>query len=723
MLRSKVGRWLSVAVLAVLAAVSRAESGAISSEYASDQYAIEARWDELREGRMLRGVALRPLGGGEIIEQYRDGDRLLSETEVRALGIARKPWGSPSAEATAEQGSISFAEAEHPAPLGTQLKAVAETLALPPYTPSSISAAEPASGEKPDNQIGDFRDFLEPVVLSAGRANLGEWVSLTDGGSLWRLNIASPGATGQRLHVAAYALPAGASLTVYNPASPDEAFRLAAGAGADHWMPSVFHEEVAIEVFAPDESARQALRVTLDRTVHLYAPRAIFEKAAGACNLNLACHTDWSATALGVCGLGVISTSGAIFCTGTLVADTNPCNVTNYVLTANHCVGGQSSANNLEFYWFYQNSACPGTVPALGSVPRTTGGANYLAGTGGRGDSGGGNDFTLLEMRNAPPGGSTYVGWTTATPALNTPVTAIHHPRGDYKRITFGALANLDNPFSIDYHEARWSSGTTEPGSSGCPLFLSASQQIVGQLWGGDASCSAPNDPDYFGRFSRTYPVVQARLDAGPTEASFAEVEFPASEADTSVTVTVTLSAPAGAGGHSVDYAATPGSAQSGVDFTPTSGTLAFPAGEDTATFTVTLLQDTHFDDGKTITLTLSAPSCGGVSASLGTATVVIDDDELDSDGDGVGDLDEVAGTYGPPTNPNLADTDGDGLTDREELFGGLGYTTNPTLTDTDNDGADDYQEILLGTDPLIPDAESLNSLRVPSFTDFAGVR
>lgn len=683
--------------------------------FPGDQFTVTAQWDEVHGDHHITGYALQPGGGGPVREIYREHDQILAPEALAALGIAAKHWGESRANAPAEHSAPVFTDSPRAAPLGASLKSIPETLALPPYAPQDKAPDE--SGPKPDNQIGDFRDFIAPVVLGAGNASAGTWISLSQGGQLWRLAILSPGATGQRLHAARYALPAGARLTVYNPAYPDEAFG-AEGSGDDLWLPSVFNEEIAIEIFAPTSRTRDQIDLVLDRTVHLYAPRAIFEKAAGACNLNVTCYNDWAATSLGVCGLGVISNNGALFCTGTLLADTNPCAVTPYVLTANHCVGGASSANNLEFYWFYQDNGCPGTIPALISVPRTTGGADYLAGAGGRGDSGGGNDFSLLRMRNTPPGGTTYVGWNAATPAIGTAVTDIHHPRGDYKRISFGTLANQDNPFSTDFHEVRWDNGTTEPGSSGSPLFLSASQQIIGQLWGGDASCAQPTEPDYFGRFSRSYPIVQAYLDSGPTEAAYAAAEFQASEADATATITVKITPAAGAGGHSVNYAVAPGTALAGIDFSPTGGTLNFASGEDTAQFSVSLLQDLHRDDGKTVLLSLSSPSCGGISPTLGTAMLVLNDDDADTDGDGIGDLDETLGTYGPPTNPNLADSDGDGLTDREELFGTRGFVTNPNQADTDTDGTDDYTEIVLGSDPTVANAEGLSSLSIPSFRE-----
>lgn len=72
----------------------------------------------------------------------------------------------------------------------------------------------------------------------------------------------------------------------------------------------------------------------------------------------------------------------------------------------------------------------------------------------------------------------------------------------------------------------------------------------------------------------------------------------------------------------------------------------------------------------------------------------------VDTDGDGLGDFDEVR-TYG--TDPTRADTDGDGLNDREEL---QDYRTDPKNPDTDADGLTDGDEVARKTDPKNRDSD-----------------
>ncbi|MBN2501566.1 MAG: hypothetical protein JXB38_12365 [Anaerolineales bacterium] len=94
---------------------------------------------------------------------------------------------------------------------------------------------------------------------------------------------------------------------------------------------------------------------------------------------------------------------------------------------------------------------------------------------------------------------------------------------------------------------------------------------------------------------------------------------------------------------------------------------------------------------------------------------------EVDSDGDGLPDADELR--YG--TDPNNRDSDGDLISDYDELVLGLSplnadsdgdglndgdeirYNTNPLLADTDNDGLNDRLEVIeMLTDPNNPDTD-----------------
>ena len=94
---------------------------------------------------------------------------------------------------------------------------------------------------------------------------------------------------------------------------------------------------------------------------------------------------------------------------------------------------------------------------------------------------------------------------------------------------------------------------------------------------------------------------------------------------DSAITFTVTL-LPAATGQVTVEYATADGTATQPADYTSTSGTLTFAAGDTTKTVSVPIEDDSVPDDGETFTLTLSSPS--GASIVDGTATGTIHNTE-----------------------------------------------------------------------------------------------
>jgi hypothetical protein len=99
----------------------------------------------------------------------------------------------------------------------------------------------------------------------------------------------------------------------------------------------------------------------------------------------------------------------------------------------------------------------------------------------------------------------------------------------------------------------------------------------------------------------------------------------PVIEGATSVfTVTKTGTA---SGTLTVDYGTASGSATSGSDFTATSGTLTFLAGDTSKTFSVPTIDDTVFEGAETFTGNLSNPS-GSATIGTGSATATINDND-----------------------------------------------------------------------------------------------
>ena len=96
-------------------------------------------------------------------------------------------------------------------------------------------------------------------------------------------------------------------------------------------------------------------------------------------------------------------------------------------------------------------------------------------------------------------------------------------------------------------------------------------------------------------------------------------------EEDATLDFAVTLD-PAADAAVTVDYATSDGTATAGADYTGTSGTLTFLAGETAKTVSVPIIDDAVDDGGETLTLTLS--QAAGANVGTAAATGIIRDDD-----------------------------------------------------------------------------------------------
>ncbi len=177
--------------------------------------------------------------------------------------------------------------------------------------------------------------------------------------------------------------------------------------------------------------------------------------------------------------------------------------------------------------------------------------------------------------------------------------------------ITGGTLTDFRrvNPAAFD----RWRIRIRPSGNGSVTLSLPATTNCSATnaicTPGGTALSNAPET-------TVQGPPGLAVADAEAAEASGAALAF-----------AVTLSR-ASASGVTVDYATSNGSALAGVDYTATSGTLAFLAGETTKTVSVPVIDDDIDEGSETLTLALSNPSGGNAYIADATATGTITNDD-----------------------------------------------------------------------------------------------
>jgi lysyl endopeptidase len=431
-----------------------------------------------------------------------------------AMGGLLGPWAGPvlAVEGRFKGPVPAGGRQESIAPLGPGLGPVeCQQRAVQPALPAERLAElmhEPVTLAKGRLPIGVGRVFDPAILVNRDMVPAEAWTVLPNGWRIYSVEVASPGALGLRLHLEALALPKGARLLIYDSANPA---RVTAPISAERvsaqrelWAQTVFAEKVVLECQVPPKADTVAVSFAVTGLSHLYRLPAMVAKDlydAGPCHNDVTCYPEWAQAAAAVAQLMFVDTGITYLCTGCLLNSGNTNVAADYFLTAHHCIPDQAVADTLEWFWFYQTSTCHGTPPYPYDVPHTGGGADWLAGSSL-------SDFAFLQLREAPPAGVYYLGWSRTLPMASDTLACIHHPAGDYKRISFCNEAIPDPSFWW----VQWFSGVVEPGSSGSPL-LNPRHQIIGQLWGGSSSCDNPSGLDKFGRFDVTYHAIQRWLD------------------------------------------------------------------------------------------------------------------------------------------------------------------------------------------------------------------
>jgi hypothetical protein len=361
--------------------------------------------------------------------------------------------------------------------------------------------------------------FAVVLPVDINTENSGKWETLPDGAHLWRVEVDVPGALATAAYFDAFRIPEGGRLFLYNSEGTQVigAFTSANSTEGHFATELIAGEHMVIEYDQPAGSRALPL-------IHLYAidyayrgvgflePYLDGMQTAGTCEVNVNCPEgdSWQDEKKGVCRIKIKKNTGTYWCSGSLVNNARM-DHTPYVLTADHCLQGSTTADLLEwiFYFNYEALQCQDTGPGTGSKTMT--GATSKAHGGDGGNTG--SDFCLLQLNEIIPGAYDvyFNGWSRKDTTSPSGV-GIHHPGGDIKKIsTYNkpliATNYVNNPnpchWEVKWIETQNGHGVTEGGSSGSPIFDDKGR-IVGQLTGGDSSCEPTylNSPDYYGMFS-----------------------------------------------------------------------------------------------------------------------------------------------------------------------------------------------------------------------------
>jgi lysyl endopeptidase len=338
--------------------------------------------------------------------------------------------------------------------------------------------------------------------------NSGTWHELSNGGKVWMLRLHCENALTVNLTFENLTIPEGNELYVYNE---DKTFILGKFT-QNHVYDGQLGTELVpgkiaiVEYYVAPKNVGIPVSLSIDKVTHGYrAASEYIEKGlntSGSCNMNVNCPdgTPWAEQKRGTVML-VSGSNG--FCTGSMINNTandgKP-----YVLTANHCYSNPASWI-FRFNWESATCTNPGTSPTFQSLSGAVLRARRTP-----------TDFCLVEITGGlqsgtvPASYNTYLSGWDKSGTIPTSTVGIHHPDGDIKKISFddnasSAVQAMGSTEANSCWQVQWDRNTTtEGGSSGSPLF-DQNHRIIGQLWGGQASCTNLTGADFYGRVSMSW--------------------------------------------------------------------------------------------------------------------------------------------------------------------------------------------------------------------------
>ncbi len=345
--------------------------------------------------------------------------------------------------------------------------------------------------------------FAKSFDVDISPENSGVWDSV-DGMKIWRVDIRSQGAYSLNILFDRAILPTGASIFIYTPDHRILRGAFNANNEQSSGMLPIFPlegDEIVVEYNEPETVSTHG-ELHISKVNHGYK-NSIGNRPlgdAGVCNMDVYCAGAAIVRKEKEAVVQLVI-AGTDLCTGTLVNNTK-LDKTPYLLTAGHCITSANDAQQTVFSFNYESPFC-GTGSSVNGFGNQTMTGSILRA---RSDS---LDFTLVELEMLPPPEYRpyYAGWDHSK-TVPTSTRAIHHPKGDVKKVsidndppvgmaTYNSQGHLHNSFWLI---KQWDIGTTEPGSSGGPLF-SNDNLVIGSLTGGNATCENSTD-DYFSMFA-----------------------------------------------------------------------------------------------------------------------------------------------------------------------------------------------------------------------------
>jgi V8-like Glu-specific endopeptidase len=323
-------------------------------------------------------------------------------------------------------------------------------------------------------------------------------LKLDDGSCLWRKMIISQNAKALGVMFKNLHLIEGAKLFIY---SDDYKHILGSFTYENNKQDKYFSvdeiptDRVIIELYEPKQVVGKSTLI-IDKIVHHFKSGY---KESGLCNNDLKADEEiWINAARSVVKLTIRSGRSAWLCSGVIVNDAKN-SQSPFVLTAKHCFRDEGNTTDAQVNYRASNLITKFNYQEIG-VEFTENNPNQSI-TGSELIASSDNlDFALLVLSDTIPTNfnplfaGINLSKDSELPSIER--ACIHHPNGDIKKISYtydklttftytGEDLKLD-PFS--HWKAVWTSGVTEGGSSGSPLF-DENFRVLGLLSGGASGC------------------------------------------------------------------------------------------------------------------------------------------------------------------------------------------------------------------------------------------
>lgn len=414
-----------------------------------------------------------------------------------------------------------------------------------PATGALITAEEAGSGATPlvgvttsvELGVSIVAEELAEVGARAEPAARGVARRLRDGSLAWTVALESPGARAMRLKLEGLALPRGVTIHVYGiEGESNDAHGPYTGAGVlgggVMWTHTIFGSAIFLEVRIAPGVLFDSIEFTIAEAAHMGGPNFFGGRADPQGEFNFDClvdaqcpeaQNDWPMldAASDAIGNFFFMQDGDFFsCTGSLVNDLDQAGFIPYFLTANHCIDTQEAADTMEVFFKDVRETCNGGNPPIETLPSVLG-AELLA----HKSLAKGSDFSLLRLNPLPAGGApyTFLGWTTAAPAVGSALYRISHPSSDpqhYSRhIVIERRFDCDIPHRKYVHSINVI-GATRGGSSGSAI-MNFDMQILGQLLGAcgpdpDNVCDNAAGDTLDGSFAKSFKLAKPFIGVAP---------------------------------------------------------------------------------------------------------------------------------------------------------------------------------------------------------------